>query len=374
MMRRARRVRSKGFIAYDGTHEKICKAIIEDTYDKKHKYFRVSPAKSGHFCEFYMRDFGLCCEALQELGYTAEVRLTIEYALHHYSKAGKITTAINPKQEPFDYFLPTGPDTLAFLLYSITHTKNHDLAKMQKKFLQKQVDLFAKKFVDKRTLLPKNKHVSSIRDQTRRKGSCYDAIMIAIVAREATTLKLEFPYSLDRIKAAILKEYWNGTYFFQDKNKQDIVVADANIFPFWSGIFNDTKMLEQTIDAIRAAELDVPFPIKYVSPADKKREKTSFHIVSIFSSDYETDSIWMHLGLAYLRVIQFYNPKLLQDYLAAYNNNLQKYKTFLELYDKDGKPFMRRWYASDEGMLWCANYLVLQKYSEESSEIREVKD
>ncbi len=361
MMRRARRVKKEGFIAYNGTQEDICRAIIEDTYNKRYKYFQVSPTKSGHFCEFYMRDFGLCCEALQELGYSVEVRLTIEYALHQYKKAGKLTTAINPERKPFDYFLPAGPDTLAFLLYSITHTKNHDLAKLQKSFLQEQVNIFAKKFIDKKTLLPNNMHVSSIRDQTKRKGSCYDAIMIAIVARETKSLGLSFQYDLEQIKEAIKKEYWNGTYFFQDKNKQDIVVADANIFPFWSGIFNDPHMLEQTIDAIRSAGLDDPFPIMYISPRDKKREKIPFHLVSIFSSDYETDSIWMHLGLAYLRIIKFYNPNLLREYLEKYNSNLLEHKTFLELYNKDGKPFIRRFYASDEAMLWCANYLVLQK-------------
>lgn len=361
MMRRARRVNKKGFIAYNGTQEQICKAIINDTYNKHHKYFQVSPTNSGHFCEFYMRDFGLCCEALQELGYTIEVRLTIEYALHQYKKAGKLTTAINPEKKPFDYFLPAGPDTLAFLLYSITHTKNHNLAKMQKPFLQKQVDIFVKKYVDKRTMLPNNKHFSSIRDQTKRKGSCYDAIMIAIVARESKALGLLFPYTVDQVRDAIRKEYWNGTYFFQDKKKQDVVVADANIFPFWSGIFTDPHMLEQAVDSIQAAGLDEPFPIKYISSKDKKREKTSFHLVSIFSSDYETDSIWMHLGLAYLRVIKFYDPNLLKKYLEQYNNNLLTNRTFLEIYDKDGKPFVRTFYASDEAMLWCANYLALQK-------------
>jgi hypothetical protein len=357
MARRAQHVRKHGFKAYRGTPQEICAQIIDEAYDRQHKYFRVS---SGNFCEFYVRDFGLCCEALYKLGYEKEVRATLQYAIAKYRKAGRITTAINPEGVPFDYFLPTGPDALGFLLYAITRTGNDDLAQEHRAFLQRMLDNFSREFIDPRTLLPRtDRHYSSIRDQAKRKGACYDAVMIAVTARESARLRLTFRYAEQDITDAIIKEYWNGTYFFQDTVRQAIVVADANVFPFWTGIVTDRKMLEDAMDAIRAAGLDTPFPLRYVSAYDKKKEKTALHAANMLANDYETDSIWTHLGLAYLRVLKERDEDAAKRHLAKYTKLVEEHKNFLEVYDTHGRPFKRFFYSADESIIWCANYLVL---------------
>ena len=355
---RARRVKRDGFIEIAGTPEEICAKIIEDCFDKEKKYYRVS---TGHFCEFYMRDFAFSCEALVKLGRENEVRSTIAYALETFEQHGRVATMITPDGIAFD-FPGYGPDSFALLLYTITHTDNQDVAKKHHAFLQKEADRFVKLVIDKKTKLPyAHKRFTCMRDHAKRRAACYDAVMVAVVARECERLRITFPYKEEEIQARIIEEYWNGTYFFQDMQKQDIVMGDANVFPFWTGIINDKTMLDQAMTAIAAAGLDDPFPLRYVSAADKSREKVSMHLANLLVQDYETDSVWMHMGLCYLRVLAGQDVKRFAKHMHSYERLIRQHKTFLEVYDTHGDPLRRALYICDESMVWCATWLALKK-------------
>ncbi|MBR9701259.1 hypothetical protein GOV11_05335 [Candidatus Woesearchaeota archaeon] len=352
---RARKVRISGFTKYKGTPDEICKKIIEDAYNGE--YLRIS---SGHFCEFYVRDFALVAEAMLGLGYKDMVASTLRYALDNFKAAGKVTTSISPDGEPFD-FPAYGPDSLALLLLTIRRVK-FKLSGSDRKFLQGEVDRFVSEVVDKQTLLPyKYKRFSAIRDLAKKAASCYDATMVGVVACEAPKLKLKFPFSENQVKDRILNTYWNGTYFFADTKRQRIVAGDANVFPFWTGLFTDKKMIASAMTSIGAAGLDDPFPLRYVSTLDKSREKVSLHFTDWFAPDYETDSIWTHLGLAYLEVLSKVDKKRTKMHLNSYTKLLKTYKTWLELYDSQGTPYMKFFYVADEGMSWCASYLWQMK-------------
>ena len=78
-----------GIRVYKGDAEKICKKIIEDCWNDEHQYFMTS---AGHFCQFYMRDFGLVCKALITLGHKKRVKKTLEYALSHYKRENRQRT------------------------------------------------------------------------------------------------------------------------------------------------------------------------------------------------------------------------------------------------------------------------------------------
>ena len=363
MWRRARRVRREGFTRYEGLPEQVCLQILADCWDEQRQYFRVSP---GHFCEFYTRDFALCCESLVEIGYAARVRKTLQYALGRFERHGRMTVAIGPDGTPFDYFLPSGPETVALFLYACDKSRNIDLLMKHKAFLQKEIDRIVHACIDSATLLPRvDRSFSTIRDHAKRKAPCYDAIMIALLAREAHHLGFRFPYDEKKIVDAIRTRYWNGAYFFQDLNRQDVVAGDANVFPFWTGLFTDREVRTRVITSICAAKLDDPLPLRYVSPHDARREKTKLSWVDLLAPDYETTSLWAHLGLAYVRVLAEDDPARARAHLAQYETLIEKYRTFLEVYEEyEGGvvPFSRLLYASDEGMLWCANWLALTRH------------
>jgi len=356
MYKRATAITKNGFRQYNGTDEEICTQIIDECYEKK--YFRVS---TGHFCEFYVRDFAFCCEALITLGYSEQVRSTLQYALSIFKKNNRITTSISPDGIPFD-FPAYAPDSLALFLLTLTRTKNDDLVRKDNNgaFLQSQINIFIEQVIDKTTVLPKKRRFSGIRDHAKRKGSCYDMVMIAVVARESRLLGFDFPYTLEDITRTLLSTYWNGTYFFEDLQRQNIVVGDANVFPFWTGIIDDKEMMTDAFIAMQAARLDAPFPLRYVNSLDKKREGISLHLANMFAGDYETDSMWIHMGLCYMQLLTQINPALAKQHLAAYTRNIEKHKNFLEVYSNSAEPFRTAFYTCDEGMLWCANYLVLK--------------
>ena len=351
MLRRSHRP----FKRYSGTSEQICRKILEDTYRGGH--YRVS---GGHFSEFYTRDFAFIAPALMRLGRMDRVRSTLSYALDRFSRAGRVTTSIDERGVAFDY--PRyGPDSLALLLLTLSRTGNADLAREHSAFLQSETDRFVRRVVDPETLLPRRgARFSSIRDHTARDSSCYDACMVAVVAREAPKLGLRFPYGFARVRDAIMRTYWNGAYFFSDATRRSIVVGDANVFPFWTGVVTDARIRTQAFDSIRAAGLDEPWPLRYVSTADAKLERTRWSLAARLAPGYETDAIWAHLGLAYLEVLRSHDPKRAREHLATYERSIKEHGTFIEVYSSDGKPFCRLFYRTDEAMSWCAMWLALK--------------
>jgi len=96
--------------------------------------------------------------------------------------------------------------------------------------------------------------------------------------------------------------------------------------------------------------------MKYTTREDAPKK---MHFANFFCPDYEKDNPWMHLGLCYMKTIKDTDEKLLLTYLKQYEELIQKYKTFYEVYDSDGKVFSRTFYKSDEAMLWCSIFLEL---------------
>ncbi len=358
MLRRARRVKREGFRRYEGDPEGICGQIIADAYDKERGYFRVS---SGHFCEFYVRDFALCCEALVALGYQDEVACTVEYAMRAFEREGRIATMITPRGKAYD-FPAYGPDALALFLLTLSRTGHRALATGHKRFLQREVDRFVRLVVDERTMLPRRgTRFTSMRDHTKRDASCYDATMVALAARECEALGLRFPFAAGDAAAKVKEAYWNGAFFCSDLRERDLVIGDANTMPFWTRVCRDRRMRASACAAVGEAGLDDPFPLRYVSTRDKAREKVDWHLAAALAPGYETDSVWAHLGLAYLRVLAQADAPRARRHVRAYGGLIRRHGTFLELYDAHGAPYETPLYVTDEAMLWCAPWLALAR-------------
>jgi len=352
IFKRSRYVKKHGIKKYKGGADDICRKVVKDCWNGK--YFQVS---AGHFNEFYIRDFGWCVDSLLELGYKKKVLKALEYILEIYSNQG-LKTTITPKGKAVDVFY-YAPDSLAFLIRSLRVAKAKDLVEKYKDFLGKEVDKFYNLVIDKKTgLVKENKNFSSIKDEAKRRSSCYDNIMAAMLSNELDKLKLHNPLKKYDFKKVIKHMFWNGEYFIDDLGgNKEIVAGDANVFPFWSKVFTDTEMLKKAAAKIQEAKLDVPFPLKYTNKEDSK--KVNMNFAEKFVPDYERDSIWMHMGPLYVQLIKKIDKKKAKEYKNKYKNVIEKHHNFLEIFDKDGKPFKSKFYYADEGMLWAANYLTL---------------
>src|SRR3989338_4294250 len=136
MLQRRISIAQHGTKKYAGNSEEICEQIVKDCWNGT--FFQVS---TGHFPLFYMRDFGMCVEALLKLGYKKEVEKTLQFALCVYSRESRITTTITKEGKCFDVF-SYAPDSLAFLLYSLHVSKNKELVEVYRPFLELQISHF----------------------------------------------------------------------------------------------------------------------------------------------------------------------------------------------------------------------------------------
>ncbi|MFH1439454.1 MAG: hypothetical protein ABIG89_02740 [Candidatus Woesearchaeota archaeon] len=428
----------KAIKKYKGSHAKICRQIINSCFNGL--FFQIS---TGNFANFYIRDFGMCVRSLLKLGYKDEVYKTLTFALSNYAEHGKVTTTITPvisvfkanimtdksyqknaankkisEKDYYDFiwgrnehnhcrdFFDIAPDSLAFLLYSLRISQSKALVSAYKPFLKRELNRYFEIIVDKETGLVKNInnirknsknkgiYFSSIKDHAIRNSSCYDNCMLGMISAEAKKLKLfdqetENPFAKFNYTELIKKYFWdvkkNRYGYFKDDLNNNVPTGDANVFPYWCGIFGikgknmseEIKMLNQSVKAIQNNGLDKPFPLKY-SQHNPNRYGNFLFLPSLFAPNYEGNAVWMHLGLCYLDVIadaaenmknkkeKIYYKKLLKKYLNQYTKQINIYNNFLEVYsvdkqDKQAKPYTSLFYLCDDSMLWCCKYLEMIK-------------
>lgn len=333
---------------YDGSAAEICQQIVKECWNNH--FFQTS---TGNFPQFWTRDFGWCTQSLIKLGYTLQVHATLRYALNRFKEYNSITTTITPNGKPFD-FPNFAADSLPWLIHSIKVSKFPYYSYRQ--FLNKEIHAFFQRVINPQTgLVNPNLHVSSIKDLAIRKSSCYDNCLVGLLANDLRELKLDNPFEQFNYPEIIKRHFWNGQYFYDDLSKQPYVAGDANIFPFVLGLIADKQMLASAVAKIQEAGLDKPFPLKYT--ADKS--KVRFIWQEFLLKNYEGDSIWMHLGILYCKLLQQVDKIKAGEIKDLYTRLIERHKNYLEVFTRHGEPYQTALYVCDRGLLWAANYLTL---------------
>lgn len=333
---------------YEGTADEICRQIVKDCWNGH--FFQTS---TTNFPQFWVRDFGWCAAALLKIGYKSEVHQTLRYALNHFKEHEKITTTITPRGKPFNFPI-IAVDSLPWLLHSIRISKfdYHPY----RNFLQQEIQKFFRNMINPQTGLIKPEiHFSSMKDYAIRKSSCYDNCMVAMLIQDLKSLKFNVPFGSFDYPELIKHHFWNGRYFYDDLSKQEYVAGDANIFPFLLGIIKEEELLRIAVQHLRAAGLDEPFPLKYTA----SRKDVRFIWEELFVRNYESNSIWTHLGPLYIKLVQQIDSDLAAEYKQKYREKIEQHGNYLEVFSSQGKPFRSPFYYCDSGMLWAANYLML---------------
>lgn len=350
-----RRAFFKGFKKFSGNDKEICKQIVAQCFNGT--YFQTS---QGHFNIFYLRDFAFCIESLIKLGYADEVCKTLEYALHCYATNKKLATTISSDGKPFDVFT-YAVDSLPLLFHSLFILEKHEAGKgkefveIYKPWLELEIKKFFDLVIDPSTgLIKRNNHFSSIKDHAKRSVSCYDVCMCGLLSVHLDFFELANPLKNFKYPTLIKEYFWKNDHFV-DSLGSNVISGDANVFPYWTGLITDKKMINWSIAAIQQEGLDKPFPLKYT----QSNEGNFLFPLSLFAGNYEGNSVWMHLGLCYLDVVEKVDKQFQKQYLQTYKKQIEKHKTFLEVFDTEGKAYNTLFYIADEGMLWAAKYLAL---------------
>jgi hypothetical protein len=350
------KVKISGFKKYSGTDMEICRKIIFDCYNREKQCFMAS---HGNYKVFYSRDFGWCIESLLNLGYKIEVENTLKYVMNVYSKNGKITVAINDKDRPYNFPNVYSPDSVAYLYRSLRIAKSKNLVKEHQEFLNDQIRIFEREVLDKSGTLRK-KHFSGMRDYINNTNLCYDMIMACMLCDEIDRInkmmeKIFISNVLKKydLKNQLIKQYWNGKYF-NDSLEDKYCSGHANTYPYFLNVIADKGMLRLSLWSIQDHKLDKPFPLKYGHSA-----KTKFIWSEVFVKNWEKNTVWAMLGLAYIEVLSRIDKSKALEHLEQYKQNILRNHCFIELYSEN-KPYKSLFYSADDSMLWASMYLNLK--------------
>ncbi|MDD5086947.1 MAG: hypothetical protein PHV16_04305 [Candidatus Nanoarchaeia archaeon] len=350
---RSLKVRFKGIKKYNGSPENILKKIIDNCWSG-----RVFNASAGHFNLFYMRDFGISVQALVNLGYEQRVVKTLKSILEIYSNNDKITTTISKSRAAFDFPCYT-PESVAYLLHSIRISGANDLVENHKFFIEKEIrKAFFQSFDSERGIVRKDKFFSSMKDNALRNSSLYNNVMIAMLAEDIDYFKLHNPFKSYNFKKIIKDKFWNGSYFLDDLSGENYIAGDANVFPYWTGLFDSKKMIKLSLDAVYNEGLDRPFPLKYT----KEKPGDYLLFANALAPNYEGNTIWTNIGQCFIDVVNKVDKEKAKEYVNQYLKNLKKYKNYIEVFNPDGTPYKTFFYYADTGMLWSSMLLDSMKH------------
>ena len=343
-----------GHKRYEGSAADICAKIVEDCWNGS--YFQGS---AGHFSQFWARDLGMCSDSLVKLGHIDRVRTSLSWALDVYERNGRITTTIFYGRKAIDIY-DFGSDSVPFLIHALRVSGSGDLVKKHIGFLTKEITRYREMiFDDSLGLVKPGRYFPGAKDCMKGSSTVYANTMAAFLSAEIEKIgEVRNVFKnhdfISRMKGA----FWRGDHFKDDLSEEDILSADANVWPYWTGVFTDTEMMKKSVDSMIREGLDKPFPIKYTKKRYAEREE---FFPWLLTPNYQGNVAWTQVGAAYIDVVRRINPEKAEKYIRQYTALIEKERNYLELFNEDETPYVGRmgFYHADEGMIWASLYLGL---------------
>ena len=345
------------------TLEEISKKVLDECFFEG--FFHVSP---NNFKSFFVRDFCIIAKPLCELGYKEQVHSTIDFAFRHFMKKGRITTTISKGLFGYGcYNLPHNAlDSYALFMKTIQDS-GYKISKEQKNFLLKQARWVRNNLLEKNGLPLGKKYFSSIRDHTKRKSSGYNIAMLGYINLFFERNKIKSPLAKFDYKKILLDDYWNGDFYHDDLGHKGIFCSDSNIVPFWLELDTAQTRFEKVMKQIIDKNLDLPYVLKYNTKEDAK--KIRFTHWRIFNPNYETYTIWTHLGIIYLQTLVMMGKKeAAKEHFDRIVGFIEKHGNIVEVLTPDGRSYESLFYLADESLSWIAGVWQFQKELKQDTE------
>lgn len=350
MLRRAVR----GHVRHPGGAATILPAVLERCWDG-----RRYAASGGQFRQLWARDFGFSAPALVRLGHGSRVDGTLDWGLAAWSRAGRVTTTIFPGGRPADVW-DYGVDSLPFVLRALRAAPAGErLVARHATFLGAEVRRFAEEVIDPGTgLVRADRRFSTHRDTVATSCNAYANAMVALLERELREtgwFRLPFPAGA---AGRLVDAFWRGDRFGEGPRgtpEHDLVIGDGNVVPFWLEIVPDDLGASAALDALDAAGLTSPLPLRY-SAAPPQNEDG---VQRLFVPDYQGTATWTSLGAMATDVALRVDPPRGERWLRGHLDVVERDGTMWEVLDDGLRPYRGRlglWRA-DEAMLWGALFL-----------------
>ena len=334
----------------DGNAHHVSAEIVKRLWNGT--FYRTS---LGHYDFFWMRDFGTVAESLTKLGHGENVRNTLKWALVHFQNIDHVTLCIDKSGRTFN--APDGHsiDALPWLLHSLA-VSHYELTQKERVFLNRRLSKYSERYIDSFTgHLTKNLY-AELRDAVFYDRSAYSYALVGRLAAASQELGLHFPFPKSRYEEALVKYYWNGSFFRAD-SKLNVFSADSALMPFFLKVVEDEKLVNKTFDYINDEKLNRPYPLKYSKIGGKIRYRFGMGPVAL--PNYTGNSIWTWHATFYLHLLKRYKRREYGQEYERFASLIERHGNYPELVNPDGSWYYAPFYRSDPGMVWAALFLEL---------------
>lgn len=335
---------------FAGSAEAICHQVIGRCWNG-----RFLATSLGHYPDVWIRDLGLCAEALIHLGHREHLGASLAFALSAYERAGRVTTVVRASGYAQDIYGEPA-DATPLLLRSLALLGDRHLTERHRGFLEKAA-------VD--YLLDHGCHPKEgFKDTVVRGFSTYEIAMQDVLLHAADVLAIPLPPILAEFRPArLLQNLWRDGHFAATPEcNGDDFSADATILPFVLTDATTGDMLAAALAEIGRRRLDEPFPLVFSDPPHFEVARL---LPRLTAPGYQADTIWSIFGaLTILLARRARKTAAAERYALAYADVIREAGTFYELFTRDGMPYQSCFYRSSEGMLWAALYLDVVERAE----------
>jgi len=340
-----------GWKRYAGSVESILRSVIADCWTGE--FFAGS---AGHFKQFWTRDLAICTPALCRLGERERVIDSWAFGLQKF--AGKITTTIFNRRFARDVYA-YGSDSLPLLLWGLRQAGADHLVGEHRDLLAAEIQRYHRLVLDPELGLARTDgYFSGPRDCMTGRSTVFANTMLALLARLLEDEpRLPNPFRGYDFEQAMIAQHWTGD-FFRDALCRDLPSGDANVWPFFFGLYPDPGMRQRALDTLEDRGLTRPIPLAYF---ERRLADSELPVPRVFTPNYQGDACWTQLGPAYLHVLRDIDRPRMESHRAEMAKLITRDGNYLELYTKNGRPYRGRAlsYHADEGMIWAAMFLDL---------------
>ncbi len=344
-----------GWKRYDGDARTICRAVLEDCWNGTYL-----AGSAGHFRQFWTRDLSFCTPALMRLGMRDRVVSSLAWALPIFEARGGVCTTIFADRYARDVY-DFASDSLPMLLFALRGAGADDLVERHRAFLGHEIERYVRRVLDPELGLARPEaYFSAPADCVRARSTTFTNTMLALLEQLlADEPRLPNPLAGADIAGRLVGSHWTGTHF-RHALDHDQPSGDGNLFPFFFGILGDDDDRYRGL-ALRTLEdqgFSEPIPLRYF---ERRTPSAELLVPRVFTPNYQGDTIWMQLCPLYLSQLQTIEPARAQRLRDRVARIIEIDGNYLELYDRDLRPYTGRagLYHADEGMIWAALFLDL---------------
>ncbi len=346
-----------GWKRYRGNAQEICRLVIDDCWTGQYL-----AGSAGHFRQFWTRDLAMCTPALCRLGYREQVVASWEWGLERFERAGRITTTIFYKRFPRDVYA-YACDSLPMTLFALRAAGAEHLISRHRELFRREIARFHQIVFDPELCLARTTgYFSGPRDCMTGRSTVFANTMLALLDRmlDGESL-LSNPLVGFDVRRQMLRQHWMGEYF-RDSLCRDLPSGDANVWPFFFGVFDgvadEVTMRRSALATLDARGFTRPVPLRYF---ERRLPESELPIPKLFTPNYQGDPSWTQLGAVYLGELAKVDRDQMLAHRARMAEFIERDGNYLELYTTDGNPYLgpARIYHCDEGMIWAALFLDL---------------